>query len=308
MKKPLFYGVGTALVTPFTEQGALDISMLRKLLENQLQKGADAVVLCGTTGESAVLKEEERRRIFQTAADVCHGKIPVIAGIGCNDTQRTVERARMAQQCGADGLLAVTPYYNKTSQRGAVQHFTAVANATPLPLLLYNIPSRTGMDLTPETVCQLAKLPSVVGIKEASGSMEKIAQLCASCPEGFAVYAGNDVETLPVLSLGGAGVISVASNLLPDVVHYICSDFRAGKMERAQRQQRLLTPLCRLLFEEVNPVVVKALMEAVGLPCGPCRLPLEQLTQERRSALLRQGLPLLMQHFQKIDGSETSGK
>ncbi len=297
MKKTLFCGVGTALVTPFSQKGELDMGMLKKLIEAQLAKGADAIVLCGTTGESAVLSDEEKRQIFQLGAWLCNGKVPMIAGVGSNDTQHTVALARMAQQCGADGLLVVTPYYNKTTQRGALQHYTAVAEATPLPVILYNVPSRTAFDLAVETTLQLAQLPTVAGIKEAAGSMEKITRLCAGAPEGFAVYTGNDAETLPVLALGGDGVISVTSNLLPNVVHCICTAFWSGNVALARRLQWMLAPLNSLLFETVNPIAVKVLMEAVGLPCGPCRLPLEQLTDAQRTALLERATPLLRQDF-----------
>lgn len=293
MKKRLFQGVGTALVTPFTPDNTLDVAMLEKLIHFQMEQGADALVLCGTTGESAVLSDAEKRQVIETGVRLGHGKLPVIAGVGSNSTAHTIQLARMAEDLGADGLLVVTPYYNKTTQVGAIQHYTAVAAATALPLLLYNVPSRTGMDLQVDTVCRLAQLQTVVGIKEAGGSMEKIARLRAACPADFAVYAGNDAETLPVLALGGAGVISVASNLLPGVLHRLCTAFWAGEQAETRQIQQKLTPLEQLLFEMVNPLVVKALMRTVQLPCGACRLPLEQLSEQQYQQLLQRARPLL---------------
>ncbi len=297
MKKLLFRGAATALVTPFTPQGELDEEMLRRLLRYQLENGAAAVVLCGTTGESPVLSLQEKQRIFQNGVSVCGGRIPVIAGVGDNDTNHTVQAAKMAEQCGVDGLLVVTPYYNKTTQRGAIQHYEKVLEATTLPVILYNVPSRTGVDLSVETVCRLAEFPTAAGIKEAAGNMEKIALLRAACPRDFAIYSGNDADTLPVLALGGEGVISVTSNLLPNVVNFLCQAFWNGNYEIALRNQLLLAPLNRLLFETVNPLPVKAAMEAIGFPCGQCRLPLEQLTPEQRTALLERIRPLLHQDF-----------
>ena len=297
MKKLLFRGAATALVTPFTPQGELDEEMLRRLLRYQLENGAAAVVLCGTTGESPVLSLQEKQRIFQNGVSVCGGRLPVIAGVGDNDTNHTVQAAKMAEQCGVDGLLVVTPYYNKTTQRGAIQHYEKVLEATTLPVILYNVPSRTGVDLSVETVCRLAEFPTAAGIKEAAGNMEKIALLRAACPRDFAIYSGNDADTLPVLALGGEGVISVTSNLLPNVVNFLCKAFWNGNYEIALRNQLLLAPLNRLLFETVNPLPVKAAMEAIGFPCGQCRLPLEQLTPEQSAALLERIRPLLHQDF-----------
>lgn len=293
MKKQLFRGVGTALVTPFTPQGMLDISMLEKLIIRQRDNGADAIVLCGTTGESATLSDAEKALVFRTGVRLCHKKIPVIAGVGSNDTQHTIRLASMAARCGADGLLVVTPYYNKTSQKGAYQHFEAVAGATRLPILLYNVPSRTGMDLSAETVCRLSKLPTVVGLKEACGNMEKVARILSGSAEDFYVYSGNDSETLPIMALGGCGVISVTSNLLPNVVHSLCQECEAGRWMTAQKLQQKLMPLNSLLFEQVNPIPVKALMECIGMPCGNCRLPLEQLTESAKQKLQRRGTVLL---------------
>lgn len=297
MKKLLFRGAATALVTPFTPQGELDEEMLRRLLRYQLENGAAAVVLCGTTGESPVLSLQEKQRIFQNGVSVCGGRIPVIAGVGDNDTNHTVQAAKMAEQCGVDGLLVVTPYYNKTTQRGAIQHYEKVLEATTLPVILYNVPSRTGVDLSVETVCRLTEFPTAAGIKEAAGNMEKIALLRAACPRDFAIYSGNDADTLPILALGGEGVISVTSNLLPNVVNFLCKAFWNGNYEIALRNQLLLAPLNRLLFETVNPLPVKAAMEAIGFPCGQCRLPLEQLTPEQSAALLERIRPLLHQDF-----------
>jgi 4-hydroxy-tetrahydrodipicolinate synthase len=297
LKKPLFRGAATALVTPFSPYGELDLPMLRRLLSRQLEMGIDAVVVCGTTGESPVLNAKEKQSIFMAAAEICGGKIPVVAGIGDNDTQHTVQTAKMAENCGVDGLLIVTPYYNKTTQNGAVQHYYRILESTELPAILYNVPTRTGMDLSVDTVCRIAAHPNAAGIKETSGGMEKFALLKNACPTGFALYTGNDTDTLPVLALGGDGVISVSSNLLPDVVHYLCSSFQNGDIAEAARIQLLLTPLNRLLFESVNPIPVKAAMELLGFPCGQCRLPLEQLDTQQRESLLQRIPPLLTQKY-----------
>ncbi len=278
MKKPLFRGVGTALVTPFDRDGRLDLKMLESILIFQMENHVDAVILCGTTGESPTLSDREKTRLFRSAVQLCGGIIPVIAGVGSNDTLHTQRLCEAAQSCGVDGVLCVTPYYNKTTQTGAVQHFRAVASACTLPMILYNVPSRTGLDLSVETVLTLAEEQNICGIKEACGNMEKIAQILAACPKGFSVWSGNDQETLPVLSLGGDGVISVSSNLLPNMVHYTCENFWKGNIALAAKLQQQLVPLNRLLFQKTNPIPVKALMPEVGFDCGPCRLPLEQLS------------------------------
>ena len=297
MKKRLFSGVATALVTPFSEEGSLDIALLRRLLRYQMEHGVDAVVVCGTTGESPVLTTKEKQEIFRTAAEECRNRLPVIAGVGCNDTAYTIETAKIAESCGADGLLVVTPYYNKTTQAGAIQHYEKILQNTSLPAILYNVPSRTGMDLTVETIQRIAEIPNAVGIKETCKDMEKFERIKQSCPDDFAVYTGNDTDVLPVLSLGCDGVISVTSNLLPDVVHYLCDAYRCGNNAAAARLQLLLTPLNRILFETVNPVPVKAAMELLGLPCGQCRLPLEQLDPLQRQQLLARILPLLAKEY-----------
>lgn len=293
MKKRLFSGVGTALVTPFDQTDHLNETVLRQMLRFQLANGADAVILCGTTGESATLSDKEKQRIFSVGAEELGGKLPLIAGVGSNDTHHTQKLAKIAEQCGVDGLLVVTPYYNKTTQAGAVQHFVSVADQTALPVLLYNVPSRTGMDLSADTVATLAAHPNIVGIKEACGNMEKIARMRATCPEDFLIYAGNDTEILPVLALGGSGVISVSSNLLPNMVHCICTAFVRGDLAAARQLQLRLLPLTELLFRLVNPICVKPLMELIGFPCGEARLPLEQLDNDQKTELRSMAQPIL---------------
>ncbi len=297
MKKTLFRGVATALVTPFSPDGTVDLSLLRQLLAYQIDNGIDAVVVCGTTGESPVLSTQEKESIFTTAAEACAGKIPVVAGVGDNDTRHTVQTARLAKRCGVDGLLVVTPYYNKTTQNGAVQHYMHILEDVALPMILYNVPSRTGMDLSVDTVCRIAEHPNAVGLKETCGNMEKFALLKNACPKDFAIYTGNDADTVPVLALGCDGVISVTSNLLPDVIHYMCSVFQSGAVSAAARIQLQLTPLNRLLFESINPIPVKAAMELLGFPCGQCRLPLEQLDPQQKELLLQRISPLLKQKY-----------
>lgn len=295
MCKEVFHGVATALITPFEPSGAVNYSVLDELIRFQIRNHADALVLCGTTGECATLSEKEKTLVFSRAVRSSGGRVPVIAGIGSNDTDKTVSLAQKAEQCGVDALLAVTPYYNKTTQRGAVQHFTAVAESVGIPLILYNVPSRTGFDLSVETIARLAEIPGISGIKEACGSMEKITRLRFLCSPGFRIYAGNDADTLPVLALGGSGVISVASNLIPNVVHSLCSAFWSGNLEKAQQLQLQMTPLQQLLFESVNPINVKALMELIGFSCGACRLPLEQLEDGMKAELLMRGKEIMKQ-------------
>ena len=293
MKKRLFSGVGTALVTPFDPANRINETVLRQMLRFQLQNSADAVILCGTTGESATLSDREKLRIFSIGAEELGGKLPVIAGVGSNDTKHTQELARAAEQCGVNGLLVVTPYYNKTTQVGAFRHFASVADASSLSILLYNVPSRTGMDLSAATVEKLAKHPNIIGIKEACGNMEKIARMRAECPEDFSIYAGNDTEILPILALGGDGVISVTSNLLPNVVHCICTAFAKGEIAEALRLQLRLLPLTELLFRSVNPIHVKPLMELIGFQCGEVRLPLEQLNEIQKAEVCSAARPIL---------------
>lgn len=285
MKTPLFYGSGTALVTPMDAEGNVDYNEFERLAEDQIRRGADALVVCGTTGESATLTDEEHCRLFRCAASAACGRIPVIAGTGCNDTAHTIRLSEQAARCGADGLLLVTPYYNKTNQEGLIRHFTAIVNAVQLPAIVYNVPSRTGVDMTPQTAKKLSENEWIVGIKEASGSAAQTARIRSLCGDALPVYSGNDTDTLAFLALGGNGVISVAANLAPEKLHRLCAAWMAGDWAMARRLQLCMTPLFDALFCDVNPMPVKYAMQRVGWRVGGCRLPLCELSGEKKKQI-----------------------
>lgn len=288
MKKPLFRGSGCALVTPMLPDGSLHLETLDRLLDFQLQGGSDALILCGTTGEAATLSPQEQRQVLERAVARLKGKIPLIAGAGSNSTASAIALARQAQEAGADGLLVVTPYYNKATQSGLVAHFQAVADSVELPLILYNVPSRTGCNLLPQTCQILSRHPRIVGVKEASGDLSQVAELRRLCGEDFAIYSGNDDQLLPVLSLGGQGIISVAANLCPQEVHNCCQLFWEGKQQEALALQLRLLPLIHALFGEVNPIPVKEALNRLGYSAGACRPPLSPLGEAARKTLARE--------------------
>lgn len=280
---PVFTGSGTAVITPMTADGAVDYKVYREFIEFQIENKTDAIISCGTTGESSTLNRREHVAVLQTAIEQAKGRVPVIAGTGSNDTASCIELSREACRLGADALLLVTPYYNKTSQRGLLAHYTAVADAVDRPILLYNVPSRTGLNLRPATAAALARHPRIVGLKQANGSMSETAEIAASCD--LSLYAGNDSETVPLLSLGGVGVISVLANLMPLKMHELCARWFSGDTEESRRLQLELLPLCDALFSDVNPIPVKEALRLMGWPVGPCRLPLYSMTEEKRAAL-----------------------
>ena len=276
---PLFTGCATALVTPF-RNGTLDRPAFLRLLHRQLESEADALVVAGTTGESPTLTDAEKKWLFTAAvkesANASRKPTRVIAGTGSNNTRRAVELSRLAEDCGCDGLLVVTPYYNKASEAGLVAHYEAVSNATSLPLIAYHVPARTGCKMSPAACQKLAAIPTVVGLKDATGDLSFTARVAALCGDSLPLYAGNDDQTLPVLSLGGRGVISVVSNLCPEAVTSLCRLWREGKTAEAKDLQLSLIPLCNALFCEVNPIPVKAAMELMGLCSAEVRLPLAE--------------------------------
>ncbi len=278
---PLFRGCATALVTPF-RGGEVDRDAFLSLLRRQLTAGVDALVICGTTGESPTLTDQEKEWLFATAveesrrhaAETGSSPTPVIAGTGSNNTARAVVLSRLAADCGCDGLLVVTPYYNKASDTGLVRHYETVADATDRPLILYHVPARTGCRLTPAVCAALADHPRIVGLKDATGDLTFTARVRAACGDRLPVYAGNDAETVPVLSLGGLGVISVVSNLCPGRMVRLCRLFREGRVPEASREQLALLPLCDALFSDVNPIPVKYALSRMGLCTDEVRLPL----------------------------------
>lgn len=282
MKEPVFTGCGVAIATPF-HHGGIDYDAFRRLIDWQIESGTDAIIVCGTTGEAATLTPDERETLIKTCvAQVAH-RIPVIAGTGSNDTAHAVELSRQAQSLGADGLLVVTPYYNKATQKGLVQHFTAVADAVELPVIVYNVPSRTGVKCTAETYALLAQHPNINGVKEASSDFALIQDTKNLCPDSLSVWSGNDEETAAICLLGGAGVISVAANIVPREMHALCELCFENDFASAGELQLRLSPLIRALFCEVNPIPVKTAMEELGLCGGALRLPLCDISPENRA-------------------------
>lgn len=284
----VFRGSGVALITPFREDKSIDYTMLERLVERQIAGGTDALIVCGTTGEPATLSGEERADVIRCVVQTCAGRIPVIAGCGSNATQQAVTNAKEAQKLGADALLVVTPYYNKATQTGLYEHFKCIANAVELPMLLYNVPSRTGCNLLPETIAGLADACSnIVGVKEASGNISQIAKLAELTYGRLDLYSGNDDQVVPVMSLGGAGVISVLANLVPASVHAMTAAYLNQEAEKALELQLSLLDVARALFMEVNPIPVKAAMRMIGYECGGLRLPLTELEETHKIELYR---------------------
>ena len=294
MKEIVFKGCATAIVTPFNEENEIDYALFQRLVNFQIEKGIHAIVVCGTTGEAATLSQEEKQAIIAYCVKVVNGRVPVIAGVGSNNTKAVIENEKFAEKVGVNGLLAVTPYYNKTTQAGLVEHFTNIAQNTNLPILLYNVPSRTGVDILPETYAKLSKVQNIVATKEASGDISKVVKIRNLCGDQLGVYAGNDDQIIPFLSLGGLGVISVLSNVMPAYTVQMIESFWKQEIKKAARMQIEIAPFITALFKEVNPIPVKAALELIGFPCGKPRLPLvecsdalkKELEQElRRSAL-----------------------
>ncbi len=284
MLKPFFTGVCTAMVTPFAN-GAVNYPLLEELLHRQYAAGVRAAVLCGTTGESASLSDDEKLML------ICHGKASapedflIVAGTGSNDTSHAIYLSQAAEAAGADGLLVVTPYYNKATAQGLLAHYTAIASSVRIPIILYNVPTRTGVDIPVEVYRELAQVPNIVGVKEATGDICKIARILRECPGDFSLWSGNDSMTLPILALGGRGVISVASNVCPEEMLSLCSAALDGDLDTAADLQLRLLALMDHLFCEVNPIPVKAAMELLGYDCGPCRLPLTPMEERNRQRL-----------------------
>lgn len=284
MKQPLFTGVCTALVTPFLED-SINTPLLRVLLRAQMDAGIDAVVLAGTTGESPTLSDSEKIELFRTSKAFVGDKMRIIAGTGSNNTHHAVELSMAAEAAGADGLLVVSPYYNKATPDGLIAHYTAVAKAVSLPIILYNVPSRTGVDIPISVYEHLAKLPNIIGVKEASTDLGKILRIRAQCPKDFYVWSGNDHLTVPILSLGGIGVISVLSNLLPEQMNLMTFAALDGDFDTAAALQCNLLPWTDYLGCEVNPIPIKAAMARFGYDCGQGRLPLTPLSPASQKIL-----------------------
>lgn len=285
----IFEGAGVALVTPFKESGEINYSKLEELVEEQIAGGTDSIIVCGTTGEAATLTHDEHIREIKFVCDIVNNRIPVIAGTGSNCTATSVYLSKCAEEAGADGLLLVSPYYNKSTQKGIRIHFTDVAEAVKIPILLYNIPGRTGVNINPETIMDLCKnVENIVGVKEASGNFSAIAKI-ASLSNGWVdIYSGNDDQIVPLLSLGGKGVISVLSNVAPRQVHDMCELYFKGEVEKSSRMQLDAIPLIEALFSEVNPIPVKEAMNMMGKGVGPFRKPLVEMEPQNRERLRRE--------------------
>ncbi len=285
MKQPIFTGAGVAIVTPFTADNKVDFDALTELLEFQIANHTDAIIICGTTGEGSTLSDEEHIAAIKHTVNVVNKRIPVIASTGSNDTEYSLHLSLEAQQAGADALLLITPYYNKASQQGLIKHFTYVADRVELPIILYNVPSRTGCEIKPETYAALSKHPNIYGTKEATGNLSSIAKTMSLCDEDFYVYSGNDDQITSIMSLGGKGVISVLSNVLPQVAHDIAASALDGDFKKSAKLQLDYLELCDALFMDVNPIPVKVAMKMMGMKVGGLRLPLCEMTEENTKKL-----------------------
>ncbi len=280
MKKTIFKGAGVALVTPMNKDGSVNYETLEQLIEFQIKNGTDAIITCGTTGESATLTPEEKRKVIKFTIEKTAKRIPVIAGTGCNNTQAALMSSLEAQELGADGLLIVTPYYNKTSQSGLIKHYTYIADRVHIPIILYNVPSRTGVNINPETCAELAKHPNICAIKEASGDISQVAKIKNLCGDNLDIYSGNDDQIVPLLSLGGIGVISVFSNICPRECHLLVKEYLEENTKIASKMQIKYLELMNAMFCDVNPIPVKEALNMMGYNCGGCRMPLDILSEE----------------------------
>lgn len=280
MKKRIFTGAATALITPMYEDGSVNFDRLSSLVDEQIKGGIDALVICGTTGEKSTLNYDEHVKVIETAAKAINGRVPLIAGTGSNDTVYSVGLCADAEKAGADAFLMVSPYYNKTSQHGLVAHYNYIADRVNKPIILYNVPSRTGVAIKPETYKELSKHPNIVAVKEANGDIASVAKTRYLCGDELDIYSGNDDQTVPIMSLGGIGVISVMSNFLPEVMHRMCTEYLNGNTDEAMRLQIKYTGLMNALFSDVNPTPVKAAMNILGMGAGPCRLPLYPMEEK----------------------------
>lgn len=285
MKNPIFTGSAVALVTPFGPDGSVNFEMLARLIDMHLHNNTDAIVLCATSGESPNLTAKEYEEILRRGIKQIAGRVPVVAGAGSNSTAHALGLCQTAEAAGADALLVVTPYYNKTSQAGLVAHYTYLADRVHKPIILYNVPSRTGLNVAPETYQALSKHPLINGVKEANGNVSSVAKTLALCGDDFNVYSGNDDQALPILALGGKGVISVFANCAPRAMHDLCAAVLNGDCRKAAAMEANYLPLMNALFMDVNPIPVKEAMRQLGYDCGVCRLPLIEMQAQAKARL-----------------------
>jgi 4-hydroxy-tetrahydrodipicolinate synthase len=277
MREPIFTGAGVAIVTPFTENG-VNFSKLEELIEFQIKEGIDSIIICGTTGEASTMPDDEHISVIKFAVEKVNGRVPVIAGTGSNDTAHAIELSKRAEEVGSDAILSVTPYYNKTTQKGLYEHFKATADSINIPVVLYNVPGRTGLNINPETVKALSEIDNIVAVKECN--LSQVGDIVNMCGEDFTVYSGNDDQIVPLLSLGGKGVISVLANIVPKVVHDMVASFLNGNLTESRNIQLKALNLIKALFIEVNPIPIKAAMNLMGMDVGRCRMPLVDMSEK----------------------------
>ena len=285
MENTIFTGAAVATITPFRNDGSVDLRRYADFVDDLIQNGADAIVVNGTTGEAATLSDEEQYNIICCIKDAINHRVPLIAGAGSNNTFHAARLTLNARNAGADAVLCVTPYYNKGNENGILEHFNFIADRANLPVILYNVPSRTGVNLKPEWYPKLAENPNIIAVKEASGNLSQVAKIRALCGDRFTIYSGNDDVTVPVLSIGGKGVISVLGNLLPQTVHEICALCAEGKIAEAADLQIRFQPLVEALFSDVNPIPIKEALKMIGKDSGTLRLPLAPMNTEKREIL-----------------------
>jgi len=285
MKEIVFKGCATAIVTPFDENNNINFDEFKRLINYQVDNKVDAIVVCGTTGESSTLSKEEKEELIKYCVKVVDKRIPVIAGVGSNNTKIVIENQHYAERVGADGLLIVTPYYNKTTQKGIMEHYKIVSENTSLPIILYNVPGRTGLDILPNTYFELSKIKNIVATKEASGDISKILKIRNLCKDNLDIYSGNDDQIVPILSLGGIGVISVLSNIMPRYTSEMIHQYFKGEVKKSSIMQIEVSELIDSLFKEVNPIPVKAALKILGFNCGKPRIPLVECSKELKEKL-----------------------
>ena len=286
MKNTVFIGCGTAIATPFTES-AINYIEFGKLIEDQIKNEIDAIIVCGTTGESSTMSEDEKKNVIKYAINKIDKRTKVIIGTGSNNTKTAIEMSKHAEQEGADALLIVTPYYNKTTQSGLIAHYKKIAENVNIPIIVYNVPSRTGVNILPETCLELSKINNIVGIKEASGNISQIAKISSLCGDNFDIYSGNDDQIVPILSLGGKGVISVLSNIMPKYTHDMVYKYLNGEVKEATKMQLEVLELIEILFSETNPIPIKYALNLMGYDYGIPRLPLVELSKKNKERLVK---------------------
>lgn len=286
MKNTVFIGCGTAIATPFTES-AINYIEFGKLIEDQIKNEIDAIIVCGTTGESSTMSEDEKKNVIKYAINKIDKRTKVIIGTGSNNTKTTIEMSKYAEQEGVDALLIVTPYYNKTTQSGLIAHYKKIAENVNIPIIVYNVPSRTGVNILPETCLELSKINNIVGIKEASGNISQIAKISSLCGDNFDIYSGNDDQIVPILSLGGKGVISVLSNIMPKYTHDMVYKYLNGEVKEATKMQLEVLELIEILFSETNPIPIKYALNLMGYDYGIPRLPLVELSKKNKERLVK---------------------